>query len=219
MYKKLTSNLKRIKNCKKIGSISKLNGHKKELFFNNKYGNNSIKLTYKPEADCKISKNNTILKELIHLNIIKNENQNLTSNKSGKNIQIVLGKIKELDVENKLELLENKKKFSQLLNIYFKKCESENPVNLLVYDTGKSHIFFNMDHVINYMVKFCIFRKLKSGRIKGDFIDNSYKGKRQYFTYEYRKSHKSHFIGFNGNKGKQFIYLIKDNLKYLEKNY
>ena len=93
-------------------------------------------------------------------------------------------------------------------------------LNALVYDDNKTRCFFNMDDVINYMVENCMFRKLKSGRIKGDFKDNSKKGKRQYFTYEYRgKNHKSHFIGFSGGKGKPFIELLKTKIKYYEDPY
>lgn len=31
------------------------------------------------------------------------------------------------------------------------------------------------------------------------------KRKSQYITYEYRDTHKSYFLGFNGNKGSKFI--------------
>lgn len=56
-----------------------------------------------------------------------------------------------------------------------------------------------------------MWRKLLSGRIKGDFNDNSKKGKRQYITYEYRTRHKSYFLGLNGGKGIEFIKLLISN--------
>ena len=56
--------------------------------------------------------------------------------------------------------------------------------------------------------------------VKGDFEDDSKKGKRQYFTYEYRgKKHKSHFLGFSGGRGKEFIELIKTKLNFHDDPY
>ena len=51
---------------------------------------------------------------------------------------------------------------------------------------------------------------MKTGRIKGDFNNNSKKGFSQYITYEYRHTHKSYFLGLNGGKGKKFIELLMD---------
>ncbi len=69
--------------------------------------------------------------------------------------------------------------------------------------------------IINFIVNNCIWRKLKTERIKGDFIDNSKKGYSQYITYEYRNTHKSYFLGLNGNKGKRFIELLMNNINYI----
>jgi len=216
----LTGNDKRIQTCKLVGGGKKKEGHEKEKIFNEKYNPGCQDITMKAEADCQIPKSHEILEKLIELGIINNKDQRNTSNKSGKSMQFVLGKILELQRDDNLEWIENKDNFKQLLEKYLKKSESERPADLLVYDTEESRVFFNMDDVIDYMVENCMFRKLKSGRIKGDFKDNSKKGKRQYFTYEYRgKNHKSHFIGFSGGKGKPFIELLKTKIKYYEDPY
>ena len=217
---KLKGNDKRIASCKLVGGQIKKEGHNKEEKFNEKYNPGCQDITMKAEADCQISKYHEILEKLIELGIINNKDERNTSNKSGMSIQIVLGVIPELNSENNIDVIQNKENFKQLLEKYFKKNESDRPADLLVYDDNKTRCFFNMDDVINYMVENCMFRKLKSGRIKGDFKDNSKKGKRQYFTYEYRgKNHKSHFIGFSGGKGKPFIELLKTKIKYYEDPY
>lgn len=218
----LTANAKRVQSCKLVGGAKKKEGHIKENNFNAIFNPGCKDITMKAEADCQISENHTILLNLLKEGIISNLNQRNTSNKSGKSMQFVLGKIPELEKDDNLKWIQNEDNFKQLLEKYLKKSESERPADLLVYDDDKTKTicFFNMDNVIYYMVKNCIFRKLKSGRIKGDFKDNSKKGKRQYFTYEYRgKNHKSHFMGMNGGKGKPFIELLKTRIKYYEYSY
>jgi hypothetical protein len=217
---KLSGDDKRVQSCKLVGGVKKKEGHHKENTFNAKFNPECKKITMKAEADCQISEEHSILDKLIKKGIIKDKKERNTSNKSGKSIQIVLGKIPELQGDDNLEWIEIKDNFKQLLEKYLKKSESKRPANLLVYDTNQSRLFYNMDDIIKYMVENCKFRKLKSGRIKGDFKDNSKKGKRQYFTYEYRgKNHKSHFIGFSGGKGKPFIELLKTKIKYYEDPY
>jgi hypothetical protein len=73
-----------------------------------------------------------------------------------------------------------------------------------------------MDDIINFIVQFAKWRKLDTGRIKGDFVDDSKNGSSQYITYEYRTTHKSYFLGLNGGKGRKFIELLKKNIPYLE---
>ena len=217
---KLTGNEKRVQSCKLVGGGKKKEGHNKERTFNARFNPKCSDITMKAESDCQISEKHEILKILKENEVIENMDQRNTSNKSGKSIQFVLGKIPELLIYDNLEWIQNEDNFKQLLEKYLKKSESDRPADLLVYDTDNSRLFFNMDHVINYMVKNCKFRKLASGRIKGDFEDDSKKGKRQYFTYEYRgKGHKSHFIGFSGGKGKPFIKLLKTKIKYYEDPY
>ena len=175
----------------------------------------------KAEADCEISESHKILDILINENIIDNKKKRNTSNKSGGSIQLTLGNIPELEGENNLEWINNPENFEKLLKKYMKKNESNRPADLLVYDTGISRIFFNMDHVIDYIVDNCTFRKItETGRIKGDFNDETSRTeKRALFTYEYRKKHKSHFLGFNCGQGKLFINLLKTKLKYYEDPY
>jgi len=217
---KLKGNDKRIMSCKMVGGHYKIDGHKKEKTFNDKYNPECKTLTMKAESDCQISEDNQILDELIKKKIIKDKKERNTSNKSGGSIQLTLGNIPELNKENNLGVIQNKEKCTKLFEKYLKKCESDRPADLLVYDTGKSRLFFNMDSVIDYIVKNCVFRKLESGRIKGDFIDKSSRtGKRALLTYEYRKKHKSYFLGFSGGQGKHFIELLKTNIKYLEDPY
>ena len=216
----MSGNDKRIQSCKQVGGSHKREGHAKEKRFNEKYNPNCQTLTMKAEADCEISKDHEIMGKLIDSEIIANTDQNSTSNKSGKSIQFVLGNIPELLREDNLDWIQNKANFKSLLEKYLKKNESNRPADLLVYDTEKSRMFFNMDESIQFIVNNCEFRKLDSERIKGDFKDNSKKGKRQYFTYEYRgKGHNSHFIGFSGGKGKPFIELLKTKIKYYEDPY
>ena len=217
---KLSGNEKRIQSCKQVGGKHKRGGHKKEETFNLKYNPNCQTLTMKAEADCEISEDHPILDKLLGKGIIRCKKEKNTSNKSGGSIQLTLGNIPELSGDENLEWIKKNDNFKRLLEKYMKKNGSNRPADLLVYDNGESRLFFNMDDTIKYMVENCKFRKLKSGRIKGDFEDNSKKGIRQYFTYEYRgKAHKSYFIGFSGGKGKPFIGLLKTKIKYYEDPY
>ena len=219
MENNLSGNEKRIQSCKIVGGDHKREGHKKEKTFNEKYNPGCKTLTMKAESDCQISEEHQILDKLKEKVIIKDKQERNTSNKSGGSIQLTLGNIPELNGENNLEWIQDKANFTNLLQKYLKKSESDRPADLLVYDTGGSRIFFNIEDVINYMVENCMFRKIESGRIKGDFKDNSKNGKRQYFTYEYRSRHKSYFLGFSGGKGRPFIDLLKTKIKYYEDPY
>jgi len=105
-----------------------------------------------------------------------------------------------------------------IFNKYLKKIESKRPSDLLVYRDTDKWIFFNMNDIINYISEKCIWRKLDTGRIKGDFKDMSKNNIRQYITYEYRPKHKNFFLGLNGNKGIDFIILLM-NKKYGIKYY
>ena len=140
------------------------------------------------------------------------------SNKSGNNLQLTLGQIPELsNIEE--DSLKDKQLIRNIFDKYLKKLNSARPAGILAYNDNSKWIFFNMDDVVNFITEKCQFRFLPSGRLKGDFEDNSRKGYSQYLTYEYRNSHKSYFLGFNGNKGLPFINLLKNEIKYLEDNY
>ena len=206
----LKGNDKRISSCKKVGGEKKKIGHDREKQFTKQFNINELNnpIEYGPKSDTSIDKNHPICKILKEkLNI---EGYNV-SNKSGHNIQFTLGQIPELkDIE--LEELTEEKIYN-IFNIYLKKINSNKPADMLVYkDLENSRwIFFNMNDIITFISTKCIWRKLDTGRIKGDFNDNSKKGISQYITYEYRNTHKSYFLGINGNKGKKFIELLMND--------
>jgi len=206
----MNGNDKRKISCKKVGGEKKRIGHEIEKEFTRQYNMNDINkpIEYGAKADTSIDINHPICEKLIQTLNINGFN---VSNKSGNNIQFTLGQIIELkDIE--IELL-TKDKIINIFNKYLKKINSDKPVDLLVYkDTDNNRwIFFNIDEIIHFIANECMWRKLKSGRIKGDFNDNSKKGISQYITYEYRNTHNSYFLGLNGNKGKRFIELLMNN--------
>ena len=199
---------------KNIGSYKKKLGHQIEKEFIKQFNFNELNnpIEYGAKADTSIDINHPIyitLKDKLNITGLN------VSNKSGNNIQFTLGQIPELkDIDiNDLD----KNKVLLILNKYLKKINSDKPVDILVYKDINTNnwIFFNIDDIINFIVNNCIWRKLKTERIKGDFIDNSKKGYSQYITYEYRNTHKSYFLGLNGNKGKRFIELLMNNINYI----
>lgn len=220
--KAIAGNKKRIESCKKVGANKKIVGHKREKDFLAKYNETELSkpTEYGATSDTSICPSHSICEKLKET--IKNTNLNV-SNKSGKNIQLVLGNIPELkDID--IAILEDKEYVRKIFEKYLKKSESEKPAGLLVYkDTSrKKWTFFNTDDIIDYIVDKCIWRKLETGRIKGDFTDDSKKGMRNYITYEYRNTHKSYFLGFNGDAGKKFIELLKSpnhGINYYEDDY
>jgi len=218
----IKSNIKRIKTCKKIGGILKNKGHKRENDFKKQYNKKLLKqkIQYGATSDTSISKKHNIIKK-IKKKLLYNGLTYYCSNKSGKNIQFTLGKIIELETNNNIEWLKNKKNVHKLLGKYLKKNNSDFPADFLVYKNceTKKWIFFVMDDVIDFIANNCEWRKLSSGRIKGDFNDNSKRGKRQYITYEFRKTHNAYFLGLNGNKDKLFIELLQEKIKYLEDDF
>ena len=205
----LKGNDKRKASCKKNGGDIKKMGHIREKEFIKQYNVNELNnpIEYGAKADTTIDKHHTICEILKNKLNIKGFN---VSNKSGNNIQFTLGQIPELENVEISDL--TKSKVYELFNKYLKKSNSDKPADILVYkDTEKERwIFFNIDDIVNFIVNNCIWRKLATGRIKGDFNNNSKKGVSQYITYEYRASHKSYFLGLNGGRGKQFIELLMD---------
>lgn len=205
---KMNGNDKRKISCKKVGGEKKRIGHEIEKEFTRQYNINDLDkpIEYGAKADTSIDINHPIceiLKQRLNINRFN------VSNKSGNNIQFTLGQIIELkDIE--IELL-TKDKIINIFNKYLKKINSDKPVDLLVYKDTDRWIFFNIDDIINFIANECKWRKLSTGRIKGDFNDNSRKGISQYITYEYRNTHNSYFLGLNGNKGKRFIELLMNN--------
>ena len=206
----LKGNDKRIASCKKVGGDKKRIGHKREKDFLKQYNTNEVNspTEYGAKSDTTIDVSHPIcdiLKEKLNVSGFN------VSNKSGDNIQFTLGQIPELndiEIESLTPLF-----IHNLFNKYLKKNNSDKPADLLVYKDikNKRWIFFNIDHIIDFITTKCIWRKLNTGRIKGDFYDNTKKGFSQYITYEYRSTHKSYFLGLNGGKGKKFIDLLLDS--------
>ena len=208
---------KRVETCKRVGGQVKQRGHDVEKHFNLQFNPENVnKIEYGACADAQIKSDHDVMKNLIRIFDESVSSDVNVSIKSSLNIQITLGRIPELEQENVMKWLENKSNVRKLMNKYFKKANSSSPVDLLCYYDKTDWIFFNMDHVVDFITTQCEWRTLGSGRMKGDFKDDSNKGKRQYLTYEYRKTHNSYFLGFNGNKGGEFIQLLRDNIDYVK---
>jgi len=208
LYKQ-TSNEKRKESCRKVGSHVKHIGHRREIEFLERYNPTRVNdpISYGATSDTTMDIEHPVYKKLQDVLSVKGPN---VSNKSSNNIQLVLGNIPELLNVSMESLTETFNK--NLFNKYLKKCDSDTPVDILAYRDVKNPrwIFFNVDDVVNFISTKCNWRKLKSGRMKGDFENGSSKGCGQYLTYERRSTHNSHFLGFNGNKGKVFIDLLMD---------
>lgn len=203
----LKGNDKRKASCKEVGAEKKRTGHTREDAFGALFCDPSA-TTYKAEADKTITNRDL----LIQLNeAIGPLRSGATSIKSGNNLQFTLGRIPELvAAPDKINVIRQR----ALWEKYLAKSQSATPAAILSYKTDTSWVFFNMDHVIDFIVNNAEWRELPSGRIKGDFADTSRAGKSQYLTYEYRATHGSHFLGANGNKGKPFIRLLMANIKH-----
>lgn len=205
----LTSNDKRRASCKAVGSEKKKTGHHREDLFGLRFCDPTA-ITYKAEAD-KIITNESLLKQLG--TCFGSLPSGAVSIKSGKNLQFTLGRIPEIEnADDKLSAI----KEAALWEKYLAKTHSAVPASILCYKTPTEWIFFRMSDVVQFIVERATWRVLSSGRIKGDFADNSRSGSSQYLTYEYRPTHGSYFLGANGNKGKPFIDLLRANLRFIE---
>jgi hypothetical protein len=205
-------------------SQKKKQGHKREREFNKIYGDPDASINHSgASADCEISEGHEILKALQET---IGTNSREVSLKGGNTIQIHLGNLPELTDEANYTISKNSKghtcvehgiPFSQQVesfrqkdfwNKYLKKGD------ILAYsydDAGDgSHIFFNMDDVNDFIINECKWRRLDTGRLKGDI-----QGK-QYLTYEYRSKKGLFVLGAHGGKkGKQFIDLLQRNLRHV----
>lgn len=205
----MNGNDKRKASCKAVGGEKKRTGHNREELFGKQFCDKTP-TTFKAEADKIITNADTLnlLREV--LGDFDNGN---TSIKSGNNLQFTLGRIDEITTSSdKIASISN----PDLWNKYLAKSESAAPASLLCYYSADGWNFFKMSDVIDFIVKKAIWHELDSGRLKGYFNDSSRNGKRQYLTYEYRTTHKSHFLGANGNKGEPFIKLLKENLNNVQ---
>lgn len=211
----LKGNEKRKASCKAVGGAKKRAGHSHEADFNKFFGlGDQTEITYKAEADCVISDStasgSALLKQLTDkFGPLPNHNLSL---KSGKNLQFVLGNIPEITgATDKVAVMSQR----SLWETYLGKSKSGSPAGLLVYRKGKHWTFFLMSNVLDHIVQKATWRLLPTGRMKGDFADSSPKGIRQYLTYEFRATHKSHFLGANGGKGEQWIELLTASLPHV----
>ena len=199
----LTGNEKRKASCKAVGSEKKKTGHKREDVFGERFCDPTA-ITYKAEADKTITNTNLLSTLNVAIGPLKT---GAVSLKSGNNLQFTLGNIPEITgVEDKLAAMSTR----ALWEKYLAKSHSANPASVLCYKHATGWTFFNMDEVLDFIVSRATWRLLPSGRVKGDFNGT------QYLTYEYRTTHKSYFLGANGNKGKPFIALLKANLRSVD---
>jgi len=202
----------------KQASLVKRRGHQREAIFNQKYGNPYDEINWSgASADCEIHDESliNILKTIIGFP------GNGVSLKGGNTIQIHLGHLPELTDRQALIVEKNNKgqtkvehgvsfpeqvsvlKTKSFWNKYFRKGD----ILTYSYDNGQ-HIFFNMNDVINFIITECEWRLLDTGRLKGDFFGQ------QYLTYEYRNKKRCFVLGAHGGKkGKQFIELLKNNIR------
>lgn len=222
-----------------LASDKKKKGHNREMLFNENHGNVDAAINYsKASADCTLKQQHSsalinILCKTIGTEIKEEISVSL---KGGKTLQFHLGKLPELtnsdfsiDKTDKgktkvhhgfsFDEQVNTLKSKQFWNKYLVKGE------VLCYDDDcGNRTYFNMNHVVDFIINNFNWRILETGRIKGDFIDprtnecaNSCKG---IITYEYRsEEHKKCFVlgAHGGKKGWQFINILKQNISsYLE---
>jgi hypothetical protein len=201
-------------------SAVKRQGHKREEKFNKRFGNENDKINYSGSSpDCLIREGHDIL------NTLKKSigtDSRYVSIKGGNTIQIHLGNLPELTdksayttrrnwkgqtcVEHGIPFQQQERQLRQksFWDTYLKKGD----VLAYSYDNGK-YIWFNMEDVINFVIKECKWRFLETGRLKGDI-----QGK-QYLTYEYRAKKDSFVLGAHGGKkGKEFIELLQSNIRH-----
>ena len=205
----LRGNEKRKQSCKNVGGEKKKVGHDRERDFLKQYNVDDLDkpTEYGPKSDTTIHPEHPICDVLANTLGVSHFN---VSNKSGANLQFTLGRIPEL--ETITEETFQPDSIRAIFNKYLKKSHSDRPADLLVYkDIANARwVFFNMDHIVEFIVNNCTWRKLETGRVKGDFADKSKKGMSQYLTYEFRDTHNSYFLGLNGGKGIKFIELLMD---------
>ena len=205
----------------KKASFVKKRGHLRESHFNSMYGDPSAIINWSgANADCLIRDESLISILKTKIEPLSNE----VSLKGGNTIQIHLGKIPELtDIENYIVTKTNNGQtkvdhgidFSEQVKAlktkdFWDKYFRKGDILSYSYDDGQ-YIFFSMSEVIDFIISNCEWRLLETGRLKGDFFG------RQYLTYEYRKKKNLFVIGAHGgNKGRQFINLLKDNIRFHE---
>lgn len=208
------ANQKRIESCRRIGENVRSLGHKRERIFLSQFDPSKTVSTHKSvkaEADTTINKAHPVFRLLVEM---LNVTGNCVTNKGGSSIQLVLGRLEEIQISQRIvDKLNGDIGFVRnLFEKYLAKSMSGKPAHILAYlhEPRKSWVMFNVEHVIDYLCEKCQWRLTPSGRsIKADIKDHSKKGQRQYITIEFRKG-KGMFLGFNSKTGKQFIELLMD---------
>jgi hypothetical protein len=215
-------NDKRKESCKKVGGEKKRAGHDIEVEFLKQFNNPEFMrhqkakeegkslIEYGATSDTTIDESHpvcNVLKDMLNITGVN------VTNKSGNNIQFVLGNIPEFkQIQSAVEITPDF--VTKLLNNYLKKSNSSKPADMLVYKckSSKKWIFFNIIHVINYIAEKGIWRKIEeTGRYKCDFKNGTKTGMGQYLTHEHRGGkHNSDFLGANGNTGIKLIKLLMD---------
>jgi hypothetical protein len=217
----LMGNEKRKESCKKVGGEKKQAGHDIEVEFLKQFNNPEFIRYQKAKEEGKNTieygaTSDTTIDESHPVRDVLKDKLNITgvnvTNKSGNNIQFVLGNIPEFkQIQSATEITPDF--VTKMLNNYLKKGNSSKPADMLVYKytINKKWLFFNIIHVINYIAEKGIWRKIEeTGRYKCDFNNGTKKGKGQYLTHEHRGTHNSDFLGANGNTGIKFIKLLMD---------
>lgn len=217
----------------KQASYVKKIGHKREVNFNAQFGIEGYKINFSgSSADNIISKESYVDPILRDKFNISDPSLLDVSLKSGNTIQFHLGNIPELTDRTLMEIVSTDNlptkvshgipfeeqrtnlKDKKFWNKYLKKGK------ILCYVEDEDHYtFFCMNSIIEFVIDKCTWRKLPTGRLKGNFI---YRGKSlQILTYEYRSDKKQFVLGAHGSKkGKAFVNLLKENIKFhSEKKY
>lgn len=205
----------------------KKSGHKKEERFNSFFGTADYETNYSsPSADNIICSTNPANAEINRELSLETNGDIDVSLKSSRTIQIHLGNIPELTNKERLKVTGGKGKKPTIVEHGISFNEQKEQLtkkefwrkylkkgDVLCYDSGDTYVFFNMEDVIDFIVKKCHWRILETGRLKGDFFSA---GKfKQILTYEYRSKKKSFVLGAHGgSKGAEFISLLKENIKY-----
>lgn len=217
----LTGNEKRKESCKKVGGEKKQVGHDIEVEFLKQFNNPEFMRHQKAKEEGKNTieygaTSDTTIDESHPVRDILKDKLNITgvniTNKSGNNIQFVLGNIPEFkQIQSVSEITPDF--VTKLLINHLKKGNSIKPADMLVYKytSNKKWIFFNIMHIIDYIAEKGMWRKIEeTGRYKCDFNNGTKKGKGQYLTHEHRGTHNSDFLGANGNTGIKLIKLLMD---------
>lgn len=205
----------------------KRGGHKKEEVFDQVYGDPGIpfKPNYiGPGADNHIGKDKQIAFR-IRKDLDVDKIDLSVSLKGGDTIQFLLGNFHELNSQSvkigttsKGETkAEHDMSWPEMNDVlispeFWNRILKKKNIDILCYDDKYKgeYLFFKMDDIVDFICKRTKWRILDTGRVKGDI------GGKQYLTYEYRSKKKTFVFGAHGGKkGREFIYLLKENLRHV----